>query len=134
MTTIKDIARQVGFSVTTVSRALNNYDDVAEATRARIQEVACALDYHPNVVARSLQGSQSNTIGLVIPSPLHPSYDSFWLAFIGGMTATCATREVDLLVSMADGSDTSGPSLQRLVRGRRVDGLVVCDVRCTDAR
>src|SRR5438128_6110254 len=134
MATIKDVARRVGLSVTTVSRALNNYDDVAEATRVRVQEAARALDYHPNQVARSLQGSHTNTVALVIPLTLHRSYDAFWLDFIGGMAATCGQRGMDLLVSTADVHDEVGQGFQRLVRGHRVDGLVVCDVRQADPR
>jgi len=110
MATIKDVAREVGLSVTTVSRALNNYDDVAEATRRRVQAVADRLDYHPNAVARSLQGCRANTVGLVIPSILHRSYDAFWSEFIGGVAGACAGREVDLLVAATGaGGGGAGP-------------------------
>jgi DNA-binding LacI/PurR family transcriptional regulator len=132
--TIKDVARQAGLSVTTASRALNNYGDVAEATRARVQEVARDLDYHPNAVARSLQRSRANTVGLIIPPILHRSHNAFWLEFIGGMAATCALSGVDVLVSTADAQNELGQSLQRMVRGRRVDGLLVCDIRRVDPR
>ena len=134
MATIRDVARQAGLSVTTVSRALNNYDDVAKATRDRVRRVAETLDYHPSAVARNLQGSMANAIGLGIPNVLHRSYDMPWLEFIGGMGATCAGRGVDLLVSTADVHDVDGQGFQRLVRERRVDGLIICDIRCHDAR
>jgi len=137
MATIKDVARAVGLSVTTVSRALNDYDDVAEATRARVRAAAALLDYHPNAVAQSLQGNRANTVGLVIPLVLHRSYDAFWSEFIGGVAGTCARRGVDLLVAAtdaADGRDAPGASFQRVVRGRRVDGLLLCDIRDEDER
>ncbi len=134
MATIKDVARHVGLSVTTVSRALNNYDDVAETTRERVRAVARTLDYHPNAVARSLQGSQTDTVGLVIPLALHRSYDAFWLEFIGGMVGACAPRGVDVLVSAANPHGDLGDGFERLVRGGRVDGLLVCDIRRADPR
>lgn len=134
MTTIKDVARLAGLSVTTVSRALNGHGDVAESTRARIHEAARALDYHPNVLARGLQGRLTNTIGLVIPLVLHRSYDAFWLEFIGGVAAECTRRGVDLLVASSDTHDEVGHSVQNLARGRRIDGLLVCDVRRSDPR
>lgn len=134
MATIKDVARHAGLSVTTVSRALNNYDDVAAETRVRVEEIARALDYHPNAMARSLQGSYSNTMGLLIPLVLHRSYDTFWLEFIGGVAATCAARAMDLLVATSDCNDEVGHGLQSLARGRRVDGVLVCDVRQDDPR
>jgi DNA-binding LacI/PurR family transcriptional regulator len=137
MVTIKDIAREVGLSVTTVSRALSGYDDVAPATKARIRDVALRLDYHPNTAARSLQTTQADAIGLVIPSTLHRAYDPFWLEFIGGMAAVCGRSGLDLSLSAAEESEDSAEvphSFARWVRGRRVDGLVVCDVRNEDGR
>ena len=134
MVTIKDIAREVGLSVTTVSRALNGYDDVAESTKARIREAARALDYHPNAVARSLQNSRANALGLVIPSTLHRTYDPFWLEFIGGVITVCARHGLDLSLSAAGGPEEVTHTFQRWVRSRRVDGLVVCDVRTKDSR
>jgi len=134
MATIKDVAREVGLSVTTVSRALNNYDDVAEATRRRVQAVADRLDYHPNAVARSLQGCRANTVGLVIPSILHRSYDAFWSEFIGGVAGACAGRGVDLLVAATGAGEAPDDALRRLARGGRVDGLLLCDIRDEDER
>ncbi len=134
MATIKDVARHVGLSVTTVSRALNNYDDVAEATRERIRAAALSLDYHPNAAARSLQGSQASAIGLVIPLVLHRSYDAFWIEFIGGVAAVCGGRGLDLVLTTADLNHAEHGGLQRLVQGRRVDGLIACDIRRDDSR
>jgi DNA-binding LacI/PurR family transcriptional regulator len=134
MVTIKDVAREAGLSVTTVSRALNGHDDVAESTKARIREVARALDYHPNAVARSLQNSRASALGLVIPSTLHRTYDPFWLEFIGGMAAVCARNGLDLSLAAAGDPEEVTQTFQRWVRSRRVDGLVVCDVRTEDSR
>ena len=66
MTTIKDIARKTGFSVSTVSRALNN-THVDEETRRTILECAEKLDYHPNYNAQSLKVKKSRTIAYLIP-------------------------------------------------------------------
>lgn len=136
MATIKDVARQTGLSITTVSRALNNYDDVSEATRTRVRLAARDLDYHPSAVARSLQRSRTNAIGVAIPPVLHRCYDAFWLEFIGGVASVCAARGKDLVVSLATDEDCEDAqhSYQRLVRERRVDGILVCDVRCDDER
>ncbi len=136
MATIKDVARQAGLSITTVSRALNDYADVSEATRTRVRAVARDLDYHPSAVARSLQRSRTNAIGLAIPAVLHRCYDAFWLEFIGGVASVCAVRGKDLVVSLAaeEGCEDVQHSYQRLVRERRVDGMLVCDVRCDDER
>jgi LacI family transcriptional regulator len=135
MVTIRDVAREVGLSVTTVSRALGGHDDVAERTRERIREAARRLDYHPNTAARSLQTTQANALGLVIPSTLHRAYDPFWLEFIGGMATACLRSGFDLSLSAAADSPEPVPeAFRRWVRGGRVDGVVICDVRNDDPR
>jgi LacI family transcriptional regulator len=134
MVTIKDVAREVELSVTTVSRALNGYDDVAEDTRSRIEAAARALDYHPNVMARSLQNSRSNAVGLVIPPYFHHASDAFWLEFIGGVASACAHRGVDLILSATDGPGGAEERFRRLTRSRRVDGVLICDVLRSDPR
>src|SRR5438270_3171610 len=117
--TIKDIAREVGLSVTTVSRALNNHDDVSVETRTLVHEVALRLDYHPNAMARSLQNRRADAIGLVIPPILHRAYDAFWLDFIGGAASACANAGSDLLLSAVSSSEGANDDVKRLARGRR---------------
>lgn len=134
MATLKDVAHQAGVSITTTSRALNNHGDVAETTRAHVKQIAEALDYHPNMLARSLQKSRANAIGLVIPLALHRAHDPFWFDFIGGMATACAARGPDLLLSAGGRGIEADRHLQRLLRGRRVDGLLVCDVQREDRR
>jgi LacI family transcriptional regulator len=134
MVTMKDIAREVGLSVTTVSRALNNHGDVSLGTRTLVHEVARRLDYHPNAMARSLQNNRADAIGLLIPPILHRAYDAFWLDFIGGAAASCASYGSDLLLSAVSTSAGANHDFKRLVRGRRVDGLLLCDIQQVDPR
>ena len=134
MATIKDVARAADLSVTTVSRALNDHLDVAEATRAHVRGVAERLGYHPNHTARSLQGTRTDTIGLVIPQLMHRYVDSFWLEFIGGVTSVCSRAHLDLLISMGSSPAAEFEHYQRLVRSKRVDGVIVSDVRTDDRR
>ena len=134
MSTIKDVAREAQLSITTASRALNGHGDVAEATRAHVRRVAAQLGYHPNHTARSLQGTRTNTIGLVIPQLLHQRLDSFWLEFIGGASSACTAARLDLLLTTGHDLAAELGHYQRLVRSRRVDGAIVCDVRVRDPR
>jgi LacI family transcriptional regulator len=133
MVAVKDVAREVGLSVTTVSRALTGYDDVAAATRERIRAAAEALDYHPNQMARSLQTRRANAIGLAMPA-VHRTYDSFWLDFIGGVAGVCAAKGIDLLLSMSDSSERPARGLAQFARSQRVDGLLLCDIERQDSR
>ena len=64
---IKDVAREAGVSIATVSRVLNDVDVVNEDTKKRVQEAIKKLSYRPNIVARSLKTQRSRTIGIIIP-------------------------------------------------------------------
>lgn len=133
-TTIKDVARAANLSITTASRALNNHSDVAANTREHVRQVANRLGYHPSHVARSLQGTRTDTIGLVIPQLLHRYVDSFWLEFIGGVSSACTSEHLDLLLTTGADLHAEHAHYQRLVRTRRVDGVILCDVRVRDPR
>lgn len=65
MVSIKDIAKLTGFSVTTVSRALNDHDDVSKQTKAIIHKAARENNYAPNILAKSLVNKQSKTFGFI---------------------------------------------------------------------
>ena len=74
MTTLKDVARESGLTVSTVSRVLNNRGYISEDARKRVQEAVKKLNYRPNEAARSLQNKRSNTIGVIVPNISHPYF------------------------------------------------------------
>ena len=65
--TIKDIAKTLGISISTVSRALKNHPDISEETKLQVKNLARKLNYEPNALALSLRKNKSNTIGVIIP-------------------------------------------------------------------
>lgn len=69
--TIKDLARKLGVSPSTVSRALRDHPDISPATKRRVAEAAQKYNYHPNQLAQSLQKKRSNTIGVIVPEIRH---------------------------------------------------------------
>ena len=66
--TIRDVAKKLNLSITTVSRALDGYDDVAQQTRELVTKTANKMGYAPNRAARQLRRQQAETIGFIIPS------------------------------------------------------------------
>lgn len=74
--TIKDIARELGISVSTVSRALQNHPDISEQTKVIVRECARKLNYKPNVLASNLRTNKNTTIGVVIPELNHHFFSS----------------------------------------------------------
>lgn len=76
MATLKDVAKEAGLTVTTVSRVLNNRGYISEDARNRVEAAMKKLHYQPNEVARSLHAKSSNTIGLIVPHIRHPYFAS----------------------------------------------------------
>jgi LacI family transcriptional regulator len=134
-TTLKDIAGKVGVSVTTVSRALGGYDDVAAQTRERVQAVATELSYRPNLTARRLRKQRTDTLGFIMPTFGPRFSDPFFSEFIAGVGNEAAGHEFDLLVSThAPDSEDERRAYERATRGGWVDGLLVVRTREDDAR
>jgi len=133
--TLKDIADEIGVSVTTVSRGLAGYSDVAEETRERIRRVASDLGYFPNLTARRLQKRQTDTLGFIMPTFGPRFSDPFFSEFIAGIGTGAAEHDYDLLVSThAPDSENELLAYKRAVRGGWVDGLIVVRTREDDAR
>ncbi|MDQ2703223.1 MAG: LacI family transcriptional regulator [Pseudomonadota bacterium] len=117
--TIRDVARLANVSVATVSRALNGHDNVAEAVRTRVLEIASTLDYSPHHAARSLSRGRTHTIGVVLPDlPCE-----FFARLMCGIDASARERGLQLLVSGHHRSAESQAAAVRVMRGR-VDGLL----------
>jgi LacI family transcriptional regulator len=132
---LKDVAEEVGFSVTTVSRALAGYDDVAEETRRLIAQTAEEMGYHPDAVARRLRKQRTDTLGFVIPTWGPRFSDPFFSELLTGIGNEAASQDFDLLVSTRppDTGDEA-QAYERLVRERRVDGLMLTRTRISDMR
>jgi LacI family transcriptional regulator len=132
--TIKDIAKRVGKSVTTVSRALHDYDDVSPETKALVRQVASEIGYSPSSIAQRLQKQKTDTIGLVIPTYGPRFSDPFFSEFLAGVGNKAASLGYDLLVSTQPPGDREIETYQKLVDGRRVDGFIIVRVRSDDER
>ncbi len=132
--TLKDIARETGYSVTTVSRALNDYDDVKPATKQIIRDAAERLGYHPNVIAQHLKRRRTDTLGFIIPTSGHRFSDPFFIEFLTGIGNAASTHGYDLLVSTQAPGPEEIDVYRRFVRGKRVDGLIIVRTRRHDSR
>ncbi|HEX6064302.1 MAG TPA: LacI family DNA-binding transcriptional regulator, partial [Longimicrobiales bacterium] len=93
--TIRDVAREAGVSVTTVSRVLNDSGPVKEATRERIRAVAQRLHFAPNTTARSLSTRRTHTIGVLLPDV----YGEFFSEVIRGIDQAAQQRGYHVLIS-----------------------------------
>lgn len=118
--TIKDVAREARVSVATVSRALNGRQNVAEAVRHRVRDVADRLQYTPHHAARSLSSRRTHTVGVVLPD----LYGEFFSELMFGIDKVAREHGLHLLVSSYHGDPVEQGAALRSMRGR-VDGLLV---------
>ncbi len=119
-TTIREVARQAGVSVATVSRVFNESGPVRDGTRDRILNVAKTLRYVPNGAARSLTTSETQTVGVLLPD----LYGEFFSELIRGMDQVARASNRHLLVSSAHDGVEELEAAMRAMSGR-VDGLIV---------
>lgn len=129
MGTIYDLAKKTGFSITTVSKALNNYKDVSEKTRAKILQAAAEMDYLPNAHAQSLSTKKSWAIGVMFSEAnevgmKHPFFNDIIESF------RHATEEhgYDLIFASRNLRNRDMSYLEHF-KHRAVDGIVVI---CSD--
>jgi len=133
--TIRDVAKRLNLSITTVSRALDGYDDVAEETRQRVIEAAREMGYTPNQAARQLRRQRTDTIGYILSAEKPRFSDPFFSEFIAGLGDEAAAHSFDLLVSAAlPNSVLEQRAYERWTHGRKVDGLVLNRLRLHDWR
>ncbi len=134
MTSLKSLATQLGLSITTVSRALAGYSDVAASTRARVEAAANAAGYRPHPIARRLKHGRSEAVGVVLPAEPGHFTDPFFTELLVGLGEALARADLDLLVTAAQPGADEMRVYRRLVEGRRVDGIVLARTRVKDER
>ena len=91
--TLKQIAEELGISVTTVSKALKNYSDVSPSTKAAVINLANKLNYKPNSFAVNLRTKESKTIGLIIREIVHHFFSNV-VNLIPSSSLTAETRYI----------------------------------------
>ncbi len=132
--TLKDIANRVGKSVTTVSRALHDFDDVSPETKAEVRLVAEEMGYIPNIHAQRLQKQRTDTIGFIMPTFGPRFSDPFFSEFLAGIGNQAAKLGFDLLVSTRPPGTMELQAYEKNVRSPRVDGFIIVRTRQQDQR
>ena len=126
-TTMKRIAGELGVSITTVSKVLNNRADISEATRSRVLAKVEELGYKRNAVARSLSLRRSHTLGIIIPDLMH----SFFVEIIAGIEPVASSRGYGLLLCSSSENPEKEQSELEMLRSRQVDGIVLASAHAS---
>ena len=137
--TMRDVARQAGVSVTTVSKVLNQIPYVSTATQRRVEEAITALGFQPNASAQQLQGGASRIIALDLRQTAQIDQlmdSSFLFTLLGGIGQVIATAGYNLLWSVPASlpPDDHARVVARLYQTGRADGIIVAGLSAADPR
>ncbi|MDZ7276727.1 LacI family DNA-binding transcriptional regulator [Pantoea eucrina] len=130
---LKAIAAALGLSVTTVSRALNGYDDVADVTRKRVEQEAALRGYRPNAAARRLKTGRANAVGLVFPVSTASLNDSYYSDMLLTLDQRLAQHDIDLMILPEKPQDQLRPPM-RMLRSGALDALIMTHTTPYDLR
>lgn len=121
MSSLKELAKLLGVSISTVSKALNNADDISENTKIRVRELAEAMNYQPNKMGAGLRNKKSKTIGVIIPDILN----SFFAEVLFGIEKQCSKKGYDTLVCISNEMTKKEAEKVRLLKSGSVDGFLI---------
>ena len=122
MATLKDVARETGLTVSTVSRVLNNRGYISKEAREKVYEAMKKLNYQPNEVARSLSKQTTNTIGVILPHIDHP----YFSRLLSSLETAAYLNEYKLMVFNSNDRDDKEVRYLEMCRGIRVAGIILC--------
>ncbi len=119
--TIKDIAKKLGISTSTVSRALTGHSDVNPKTKEAVLELAQQLDYQPNSIALSLRKKQTHIIGVIIPETVN----RFFSKAIGGIQDEASRHGYNIMVCQSNESQQIEHNNIQTLLNSLVDGIII---------
>lgn len=118
--TIKDIARALGISPSTVSRALKNHPDISQETKDAVHQYAQEFNYKPNALALNLRMSRNNTIGVIVPEIRH----YFFSSILSGIQQITSTEGFNVIVCQSDENPEKEIQITRELINARVSGVL----------
>lgn len=120
--TIKDIAKALDISVSTVSRAMRDTYDVGQHTREKVLEMAARLNYRPNLNATGLVKSSTKKLGVIIPAITN----YYFSTVITGMKEVARENDFNLILYISDDSQAVESAILKSISPYSLDGLLVC--------
>jgi LacI family transcriptional regulator len=118
---LKDLAHHLNLSVSTISAALQNRDDISEATRLRVFAAVKKFGYHPNSLARSLVTRKTNVLGVIVPDLSR----SFFAEVLKGIDSVTSTAGYNLLVCNTEENASREEEMFRMLLSNQVDGVLL---------
>ena len=121
MVTLKQLSKELNVSISTVSKALNNSDEISKNTIVRVKELAKFYNYKPNKVALSLKSNKTNTIGVIIPDILNP----FFAKVLFGIEKEATKHGYNIITCITNESLSKEKGSLQLLANGSVDGFIL---------
>ncbi|MEO6838167.1 MAG: LacI family DNA-binding transcriptional regulator, partial [Ginsengibacter sp.] len=121
ITTLKEIAHRLNFSISTVSRALHNHPSIGLRTTAQVQKLAKELKYEPNQSALLFKQQKTNTIGVILPN----LWEGFFSQAINGIEDVAKQNKYSVLIGQSHDDVELEKQIITAMKNQRVDGLIV---------
>lgn len=119
--TLKQIAKDLGLSVSTVSKALSDSHEIGTVTKNRVQEYAKLQNYKPNTMAKNLKNQRTNTIGVIIPNILNP----FFAKVFSGIEKAANAKGYNVITYISNESHAKEKQAMDLLSNGAVDGFIL---------
>jgi len=132
--TINDMAEALGLTKSTVSRALNGYTDISEATQLRVKRMAEKLNYQPLSHAQAIKTGRTRSLGLVLQLSDHDAHRPFLAEFLAGVSSGASAEGYTLTVASADDDAHMIATFQSLIADRKADGFILPRAMVRDKR
>lgn len=126
--TIKEIARRLNVSISTVSRALHNHPSIGLRTKTQVQKLAKELNYEPNQAAISFKQGKTLTIGVILPN----LREEFFSIAINGIEDVATANNYTVLIGQSHDDTEREKQIVETMRRQRVDGIIVSLAKTTD--
>lgn len=127
-TTIRDVAREAGVSVATVSRYLNNNGYISQKAEMKIREVMERLNYHPNEIARGLAKKKTRTIALIIPDITNP----FFPELVVAIEEVAKSKGYSIILVNTQAGDMDDNHFWKQLQNRYVDGFILASFEMSE--
>jgi len=119
--TLKQIAKELGVSVSTVSKALSDSSEISESTKIKIKEFAALKNYKPNSIAKNLKNQRTNTIGVIIPNILNP----FFAKVFSGIEKRALERGYNVITGISNESQKKEEQVMEMLNNGTIDGFII---------
>ncbi|SFR60644.1 transcriptional regulator, LacI family [Yoonia tamlensis] len=131
---ISDVSDALGLTKSTVSRALNHYPDISEATRLRVQAMADKMGYRPLSHAQAIRTGLVKSLGLVVQMADHDAQRPFLSTFLAGLSEGASAEGFTLTIATSNSEQATLDTFKSMIRDHKADGFILPRTMIDDPR